>query len=147
MTSTFHILLSLQQETITRTTQKKKTPTKQQTLTLQNNANKLLWNDYQNPVPPPNGLQSKHPNLNNVDPFLNTSPSLTSLFESPLNYTSNHTSNCVNNSPKQNKKKVPNNFQCKCIKNKNNNPSSVKRTKKPIPSCKCVQHKKKIYVY
>jgi hypothetical protein len=41
MTSTFHILLSLQQDTITRTTQNKN-PTKEQTLTLQNNANKFL---------------------------------------------------------------------------------------------------------
>jgi hypothetical protein len=57
-------------------------------------------------------------NLNKVDPFLNTSPSLTLLFEPPLNYTSNHTSNSVNNSAKKKKKKSQTTSDLSALKKK-----------------------------
>jgi hypothetical protein len=117
MASTFHILLSLQQDTITRTTQKKTQQNNKLLLykTMQTNSSEMTTKTQcrLQMVYNQNTL-----NLNKVDPFLNTSPTLTSFFEPPLNYKSNHTSNSVNNSPKKKKKKVSNNFQCKCIKNK-----------------------------
>jgi hypothetical protein len=94
-------------------------------------------------LPPPNGLQSKHPNLNKVDPFLNTSPSLTSLFEPHLNYTSNQSSNSVNSSPQKEKEEVSNNFRCKCIKNKIIIRLVSKEPKNPFPHVNVSNTKRK----